>query len=275
MKKIGLFFVFFCMYISLQVFSLDSNLQIDLYNQGNDLFQKAVESSISNPEDSRVLYEDSLSRLLQISESIQNGKLYYNIGNIYFQLGDMGRAILFYRMAALLIPGDRNLKENIAAARARRVDSLSEKESSRILETIFFLYYNLSSSLKAVLFAITLGLVWISAAFLLLKKRISASLYQVFFTATMVFSALALIFLGSVLINTMELKNHPGGVITVDAIIARKGDGLSYSPSFEEPLHSGLEFTLINKRTGWYYIELSDNSRAWIPDITASLVVLD
>ncbi len=273
MKKIGFLILYF--FVLMHVFSIESNLKTDLYNQGNNLFQKAVESSHINPEEARTLYEESLQRFLQISESVQSGKLYYNIGNIYFQLGDMGRAILSYRKAALFIPGDSNLKENLETARARRVDTLNEKESARILETIFFLHYNLSGSFKALLFGIFLGFAWISGAFLLLKRKYSSSLFQILKTSTIVFSALAIIFLGSVFFDTMDLSQHPGGVITVDAIIARKGDGISYSPSFEDPLHSGLEFTLINQRPGWYYIELSDNTRTWIPDNTASLIVLE
>ncbi|MDA3938171.1 MAG: tetratricopeptide repeat protein [Spirochaetia bacterium] len=273
MKKPGLI-IFYC-FISMQLFSLDQNLQIDLYKQGNNFFQEAVGNQISNPKAAESLYEDSLLRFLQLTEDIQNGKLYYNIGNIYYNLGDMGRAILNYRKAALLIPGDRNLKENLESVREQRVDTLSENESVRILETVFFIHYNLSSSFKSILFGIALGLTWISAAVLLLKKKINTSLFQAFFTSTIVFAVLTLFFLGSVLIDTMELKYHPGGVITTDAIIARKGDGLSYSPSFEDPLHSGLEFTLINERSGWYYIELSDKSRTWIPDNAASLVALE
>ena len=273
MKKPGL--LIFYWFISMQLFSLDQNLQLDLYKQGNNLFQEAVDNQISNPKAAESLYEDSLIRFLQLAEDVQNGKLYYNIGNIYYKLGDMGRAILYYRKAELLIPGDRNLRENLISAREERVDALSEKESVRILETIFFIHYNLSASSRSVLFGMALGLTWISAAFLLLKKKINASLFRGFFTSTIVFAILALFFLGSVIIDTMELKYHPGGVITADAIIARKGDGLSYSPSFEDPLHSGLEFTLINERPGWYYIELSDNTRTWIPDNAASLILLD
>lgn len=275
MKKIGFLIIFINFFTLLQVFSIDSNLYIDLYNQGNNLFGQAVDRQLSNPKEARSLYEESLLRFLQISEEVQNGRLYYNIGNIYFHLGDMGRAILSYRKAALLIPGDKNLKENLSAARSQRVDSLDEKESLRILETIFFLHYNLSCSYKSVLFGVAFALAWISAALLLLKGKYNLNLFRVIFTSTIVFSAVALISLGSVLINTMELKYNPGGVITADAIIARKGDGISYSPSYKEPLHSGLEFTLINERPGWYYIELPDNTRSWIPDSAAALVLLD
>lgn len=275
MKKIKYIVIFCNIFMAIQVFSMDNNNYIDLYNQGNDFFQQAVNSKISNSEEARSFYEDSLLRFMQISEGVQNGKLYYNIGNIYFQLGDMGRAILSYRKAALLIPGDRNLKENLLAARSERVDVLDVKEGTRILESIFFLHYNLSGASKAVLFGVVFAFAWIFGAFLLLKARLSVSLFRIFLISTIIFSSVAVISLGSLVIDTMELRYHPGGVITADAIIARKGDGLSYSPSFKEPLHSGLEFTLINERPGWYYIELNDNTRTWIPHNAACIVQLD
>jgi len=275
MKKTGFLLLIFNFIILIQAFSIESNFHIDLYNQGTELFQQAVDSAVTNSKEAEIFYKDSLLRFLQISESVQNGKLYYNIGNIYFQLGDIGRAILSYRKAALLIPGDRNLKENLAVARAQRVDTLDEKESSRILETIFFIHYNLSEYIKTVIFGIAFALAWVSVSLILLKDKFSISLSRVFVTSAIVFSTIALISLGSVLIDTYKLKNHPGGVITSDAIIARKGDGLSYSSSFQDPLHSGLEFTLINKRPGWYYIELPDSTRTWVPENSAALVLLN
>lgn len=275
MKKIGYLIIIFTLFAVNQLYSMENNLLIDLFNQGNEFYSQAVNSKISDPQGARFLYEESLLRNLQIAEDVHNGKLYYNIGNIYFYLDDIGRAILSYRKAALLIPGNRNLKENLAAAREQRVDTLNEKESRRVLETVFFLHYNLSASFKSVIFGIAIALAWISGAGLLFKNKISIFLFKIFYTATIVFTFLAISFLGSVLIDTAGLKLHPGGVITADAVIARKGDGISYSPSFENPLHSGLEFMLIKERPGWFYIELSDSSRAWIPDNAAALVLLD
>ncbi len=275
MKKSGFLIIIINFLILTHIFSLDSKLNIELLNQGNDLFQQAVNIETSNPGEAQSLYEESLIRYLQIAEDIQNGKLFYNIGNIYFHLDDIGRAILFYKKAALLMPGDSNLKENLEAARALRVDTLNEKESIRILKTIFFIHYKLSTTVRALLFVAFITFAWISAVFLLFKKKIPSSLFQVFTSTTLVFAFLALVFLGSIMIDTIKIQTHPEGVITADAVIARKGDGLSYSPSFEDPLHSGLEFTLLDERTGWYYIEISDNTRTWIPANAASLIVLN
>jgi tetratricopeptide (TPR) repeat protein len=44
------------------------------------------------------------------------GRLYYNIGNSYFQLGAYPEAILYYRKAHRLIPRDSRVKNNLSMA---------------------------------------------------------------------------------------------------------------------------------------------------------------
>ncbi len=274
MRKTGILITFFLLFTILHGFSQNRDLQTNLYNQANELFQKASDTAVSDPVKSKLLYKESLQQFLQLSDGVNNGKLFYNIGNIYFQLDDIGKSILYYRKAALLIPGDKNLKENLNTAREKRVDKISEQESSRIMETIFFFHYNLSSSFKSILFVISLGIVWISLSLFLLRKKFPPSWGHNFIISTVIFSIISLIFLGSLIIDTIEIHKHPGGVITTNEVIARKGDGEAYSPSFKAPLHSGLEFSLIRKRIGWYYIKLPDKTKTWIPEESAELVTI-
>ena len=62
------------------------------------------------------------------------------------------------------------------------------------------------------------------------------------------------------------------GVITAPEVVARQGDGPNYPESFKDPLHAGTEFDLLERRSGWYHIRLSDNSDGWIPDNSAGLI---
>ena len=49
---------------------------------------------------------------------IENGNLYYNIGNGFLKLGKVGYAILCYEKARRLIPHDSDLKANLVYARS-------------------------------------------------------------------------------------------------------------------------------------------------------------
>ncbi|MEZ4551129.1 MAG: hypothetical protein R2860_12620 [Desulfobacterales bacterium] len=48
--------------------------------------------------------------------NVENGKLYYNIGNIYFKTKDIGRFILNYKKAEQYIGNDINYAKNLAFA---------------------------------------------------------------------------------------------------------------------------------------------------------------
>ena len=55
-------------------------------------------------------------------------------------------------------------------------------------------------------------------------------------------------------------------------VVARKGDGEGYQPSFTGPLHAGTEFALIEERGEWRHVELHDGRRCWLPEKSSELV---
>lgn len=62
------------------------------------------------------------------------------------------------------------------------------------------------------------------------------------------------------------------GVVLSPEVIGRQGDAESYQPSFEDPLHAGTEFLLLEDRGAWWQIELPDGRSSWIPEKTGELV---
>jgi uncharacterized protein YgiM (DUF1202 family) len=92
-------------------------------------------------------------------------------------------------------------------------------------------------------------------------------------TAAAVISVfLVFCFLISVVLEVNNQAHRISGVITADEVVARQGDGQSYSPSFKDPLHAGTEFDLLERRYGWLHIKLSDKSEGWIPESGADLI---
>lgn len=61
-----------------------------------------------------------------IENGFENGHIYYNLGNAYFRIGDLGRAILSYERARLLIPRDDDLIFNLSHARNQAQDAISD-----------------------------------------------------------------------------------------------------------------------------------------------------
>ncbi len=239
----------------------------DLFSRGKALFKQANAKVSTDPETAKKLYERAALRFERLiaEGGIENGRLYYNIGNAYFRMGDLGRAILNYRRAERYTPNDPNLKQNLSYARSRRSDKIEETQQTKVFKTLLFWHYDFSPNIRAMIFAIFYGLFWVAALIHLFIRKIPRWV----FVSTAV---IAMLFFSSVCYETIVHIRSPGGVILADEVIARKGDGLTYQPSFKAPLHEGTEFTMIEKRGGWYQVELPNGRRCWIPENSAELI---
>ncbi len=241
---------------------------MDLFNQGNELFRQANVLALKNPEEARELYQKSAMRFERIIREggIHNGKLYYNIGNAYFRMKDMGRAILNYRRAEQYIPNDANLCENLHYARTRRLDKIEIKEKILILKTLFFWHYDISPQTRSTLFASFFALFWLFAAIRLFFVRPWTG------WGITIAVALSFIFFSSLLVDTATFKRDQPGVVISPEVMARKGDSKAYEKSFKKSIHAGTEFRVIEDRGNWIDVELDDGRRCWLPSNSVGMV---
>lgn len=241
---------------------------LDLFHQAKDLFRQAEQNSASNPQKAESLYRQAAMRYESIATKggIQNGKLYYNIGNVYFRIKDIGRAILNYRRAQEFIPDDPNLRQNLSYARNFRKDKIEEKQETKVFKTLFFWHYDLSKNIKINLFSIFFTLIWLFSGTRLFFKHyvLGWGLFSVIVLSTMIG--------GSLITETVSLHRDVPGVILDSEVVARKGNSDNYAPSFTEPLHAGTEFYLLEKRGNWFYIELPDARACWVPEKSVAMV---
>jgi tetratricopeptide (TPR) repeat protein len=237
-------------------------------SQGEQQFRRAMELDRTDPDAAKAYYQEAILHYEAIVKNggVRNGKLYYDVGNAYFRLGDTGRAILNYKRAELFIQNDGNLRQNLDYARNRRADRIELRQKEKVLKTLFFIHYDIPSRVKLIVFAIAFGALWVSAAARLLLKK---GWLKIAIAVSAVVSAA---FLASLVVDSTSLSRTPEGVVTAEETIGRMGDADTYQPSFKEPLHSGSEFRLLEKRPGWWRIELENGDRTWIPEGAAELV---
>ena len=239
-----------------------------LFHEANNLFAQGNKLSLSDPEKAKSLYKKSILRFERINNAggIENGKLYYNIGNIYFRVKDIGRAILNYRKAEQYIGDDINLQKNLEFARNTRKDQIEVKQETKILKTIFFWHYDLSAKTRLILFAISFGMLWFFVAIRIFIKK-SFLKWAICITVS-----LSVLFTGSLLIEYINFQKSVPGVVISQEVIARKGNSESYEKSFREPLHAGTEFTILENRGNWFRVELPDARTCWLPAMNVELV---
>ena len=239
-----------------------------LFNQANEFFREA--NSITNdPNRTERLYEKAILNYEKILHEggIRNPKLYYNLGNAYFLKADLGRAILNYRRAEELDKAHTNIHKNLAFARSQRIDKVTVKTEKRVLRTLFFWHYDFSIKTKFLLMCICFAIVFVSLTAMLWCGKSAPWIIGV-----AICGLLTICLLTSVILEAQARSHRVCGVITAPEVIARQGDGPNYPESFKEPLHAGTEFDLLERRSGWFHIRLSDNSDGWIPDNSANVI---
>ena len=245
----------------------DSELRT-VFSEANGLFREANEVAARNPVAAEDLYRRAALRFERLVDegAVRNGKLYYNLGNAYFRANDIGRALLNYRRAELGIPYDLNLQQNLNAARANRLDTFERTEQDRVLRTLLFWHYDFSTRVRTAIFASAALIFWLLAAWRLFRPEAGPRALLIGAGAT------AVLFLGSLLADAYRQSEESPGVILAHEVVARKGDGESYEPSFKEPLHAGTEFLALEERGGWRHVELPDSRRCWISVRAGELV---
>lgn len=238
-----------------------------LVDKGARLLHEANETILIDPEAAQRLYAQSALCFERVIDSdIRNAPLYYNAGNARFQAGDIGRAILNYRRAERLAPGDDDLLHNLSHVRKQREDSIPESNQSRALRTVLFWHYDLPAPVRAIIFALAYLAFWVAAIILLFRRRA-----ELRWTAIVAF-ALAMLFAGSLALDLTRPSRAPEGVVLADEVIARQGDGAAYRPAFSTPIHAGSEFRLVEAREKWLRVELSDGRKCWIPAHAAEVI---
>ena len=247
---------------------LDKEEIAGLYTEATMMFRQANELARKKPEEARTLYQSAVMRFERIVKDggIENGKLYYNIGNAYFRMNDLGMAILNYLRAERLIPDDANLQHNLQYARSKRLDRIEEEQKTKVLKTLFFWHYDLSTGTRFIILTIMSACLWIGASLRLFYPK--PFLSRIIFFAVVLSSLMA----GSLAAEKVSIEKTLPGVIISPELTARKGNSTAYEPAFEEPLHAGTEFTLVEERKNWLHIELNDSRRCWVPRNGASLV---
>ena len=272
MRKILLFLLFAFAFLvapaALSAGVLDRAETWNLYRDGETSFRQATELIKTEPEKAGDLFRKALLSFERINRAggIENGKLYYNIGNIHFRLGDMGRAILNYRRAERFMPHDMNLQQNLDYARSRCADKIDAKPQTRIFQTLFFWHYDLNEGVRSSLFLIFFNLIWVLAGIYLFRKRAWLC------NAIIACSIISLLLGGSLGVEAFQQSRTHSGVILAGEVVARKGDSTTFEPTFKDPLHAGAEFTLVEERKGWYHIELADGRQCWVPESSAEMI---
>jgi tetratricopeptide (TPR) repeat protein len=214
----------------------------------------------ANQHYSQAEYGEALSDYqLLLGEGVASSELYYNIGNTEYNLGHIGKAILYYERAKLLAPNNKSINTNLNIAR--------EKVESDILEIPDFLpvrlWQGMAKSLSPgmwIVFQAIMGCLLLYGIFLFYNNTERSQKIKSIVIALIGLSMLLITYsAGKTSHNLIHL--HDKGIVMGSSTMYSAPDSRS-----EEivSLADGVKVNIIDNIDSWYQVELMNRSIGWI-----------
>ena len=188
-----------------------------------------------------------------ISDGMKNGHLHYNLGNAYFRMGNLPKAILHYTKAQNLLPRNEDVEANLEYALRQTQGQLDVQIQN---STVFFWTRDLNLSEHWMV------LFWINLAFwtsMFVWLRYQTSAIQLTRKILLAFLILALISTG---FRWHQEKHHATGVVLPQQIDVHSGWNAATVVLFQ--LHQGAVVSISQEKENWYEIELPDAKKGWV-----------
>lgn len=200
-----------------------------------------------------------------INNGINNGYIYYNLGNAYLKNDQIGNAILNYKKALIYQPRNVDIKTNLQFALDETKDQFSTEETIEpILQILIFWYYSLNMT--------ELIIITLLANLIMCTGFIYLSFYSnnIIKVSSYVVLALSIILFTSTIIKIYNNYNVSEGVVVVKETDIKSGYDNSYATVFK--LHEGTVFKINEIKGNWYKIILSNGQKGWINKNSIGLV---
>lgn len=207
-------------------------------------------------------YKEAIVKYNSILESdYESVALYYNLGNSYYRLGQIGYAILNYERGLKLDPSNEDLLYNLSIAKAHTVDKIKEVPKIFIVEWWEFLISMLSATMWQIVVLLFFLLLLGSITLYFFTKSGTTQRLAIF---SSLIELVGLIFFSIILFaNVQRETSNNFGVIVVDTISAKQSPNNSEDDVFV--IHEGLKVSVQEKFGDWYKIKLSDGKIGWLP----------
>jgi tetratricopeptide (TPR) repeat protein len=244
-----LFYTFFLMltvFVTLPVYADLSEESALIYNEANDFYSSKEYNTALNS------YTELIER------GIKNPSLFYNLGNTYFKLGQIGYAILYYEKALSLKPFDRDIRNNLEYARRsmeERIQPLYNEGLFNFLRTTYsFVKPWLLTVFELVFFT---GFIVFSILFILFPYH-----RQRFRKQVIVFGILFFVFGMCAFSRTAYENANPKGIVVEEAVEVLSAPIVESEPVFQ--LYEGTRTKVLETRGDWIRIRIDDGREGWI-----------
>ena len=205
-------------------------------------------------------YEEAVQVYETLLREVEHPYLYYNLGNAYFRVGEIGKAVWAYEKGLQFKPRDKDLRFNLDIVKARVVDRITLPEGFflvdiyRALKKQVTLYDLL---LLGGVFLAVCTLLYFLSAFRFLPVKIGRRMMGLF----LVFAVLSH---GMALDKYWEITDRQEGVVVTPLVNVRSAP-VEREEMVIFQVHEGLKVEITNQQPDWVEIILLDGKKGWVP----------
>lgn len=229
--------------------------------------------NVTKAEGDSAYVNNDFASAIQIYESLlQQGEapeIYYNLGNSYYKMDDIARAILNYERALLLSPGNADIRANLEIARSKAIDKVTPIPEIFFVAWIKSLVNSQSSDAWAKTGIVSFLLFLVSLAVFFFTQHIKWKKVG--------FGAAALLLVVTVLANVFASQQKSFLTERNDAIILSPSVTVRSTPSESGTslfiLHEGRKVEIKdNSMREWKEIRLEDGKVGWVPASSVEVI---
>lgn len=188
-----------------------------------------------------------------------SAKLYYNLANAYFKVGETGRAILYYNKALKIAPSNDDVRYNLAIAEAQTKDKIAVVPEFFLNRWMRGIRNSMSCTAWSVLSLAAFAAVFAFALLFLLSGRIALRKTGFYGAAAslLVFVATA----SFALAERRDMLQREQAIVMSSAISVKSSPDRSATDMFV--LHEGTKVRIAAEIDGWYEIVIADGKKGW------------
>ncbi|MEM7539537.1 MAG: tetratricopeptide repeat protein [Chloroflexota bacterium] len=190
-----------------------------------------------------------------LGENIQDGTIFYNLGNAYFKQNRIGHAIVNYERAIRLLPRDEDVVDNLAFARSQILDAYSIEDASLSERISDFSRRWITVNELAI---VALSLWVIVAGFIFIYRYLRTSTLKNLIRYGLIITVALFLLVILILGNTLYTERvNPDAIVLHEEIQIQSGPGEQYITEFT--LHSGSKVSVLEARGAWTRIALPNS----------------
>lgn len=195
-----------------------------------------------------------------LAEGQESSKLYYNLGNAYYKMGENTQAILNYERALLLDPSDGMARYNLRMAQHAIVDKID------VLPELFLIrwYKGMVTYFSAdqwgyisvglfILFLVMAALFFYSGRVGVKKTGFIIGIVAFLLTLATIFFAMQ---------QERRISQRDYAIITTPSVTVKGAPDHSGTDLFL--IHEGLKVQVTGELGDWYNIRLADGNEGWV-----------